>query len=303
MDSFDLRHARIGVASLLALLVIIGGYALVDGADHARTIFSMADPRSDDYGAGGMTYPLDKAFDPRHGLLDLVHFEVAHDEATVRFDLTFAQIENPFDAPEGFYHPRVDIYVHARVPGGATESLRPGPGVRFSSRYPWHLWLRIAPFEGTTLYTWEDAPDSPGRRAGVSVSRVPDSTTVRVEVSSHLLPDPNPGWRYYVLVGSFDGFGSDGYRAVGAKGSNWLLGSDEGEGVPRVVDMLAPAWGPRRQERQLRATEAGPPVIVPVGGFDPFRISLRWYLAALITLAVVTICLRFLNSTKSSRST
>lgn len=241
----------------------------------SHALFSMVDPPGDDFGAGGLSYPIDRAFYPFHGLMDLRRFSVFSDDLSFRFRFRFGSLANPWNAPEGFYHPRIDVYIHTSSGPGGSRPLRPGPGVRFAARWPWHLWLRVAPFGETAVYTWQDEADSPGRRSGIRVTSDAGRNTVEVLVPKKLLPGSPSEWRYYVLVGSFDGFGTDGYRRLAPDGpTRWLLG---GESPARVVDMLAPVWGPRRQAGQLVAGSEEFPVIHPVGGFDLFTLPLWVY--------------------------
>lgn len=256
------------------------------GADlQGIPVFSMSDPAGDDYGSGSVTYPLDQAFVPR-GFLDLKSFEIRLEQATVDFDIVMGALANPWNAPEGFYHPRIDIFMHTGAPGGATRPLRDGLPVDFDQRWPWHVWLRIAPFGGAALFTWQDDPAAPGRRRGIKVTSIQTQNRIHISVPHQLIPTPDRNWRYYVIVGSFDGFGTDGYRQGTPTPSRWLLGGLP-EGSPPIVDLLAPAWGPRRQERQLSHAAGSIPVLQPVGGRDIFRVAPGWYVL-LVTLSILS---------------
>lgn len=260
---------RIATAAFVATLFAMVFAALVSSESHGPAgtrIFFMTDPVGDDRGAGNVSYPQDAAFSPHSELLDLHSFEVRFDETHVYFLLRLGRLANPWNAPEGFFHPRIDIYIHTGQPGGRTEPLRQGPGIRFSSKSPWHVWLRVAPFEGSALFTWQDASADPGIQEGVAIWTIAHLSEILVQVDRSLMPPPSPSWKYYVLVGSFDGFGADGYRSVGEPGSAWLLGSADHVMSTRVVDLLAPRRGWRRQERQLRPLSSGEtPTIYPVG--------------------------------------
>ncbi len=286
------RRAAHAVALALITLLLVGGTVAFASQATGDPLFFMRDPVADDWGAGSLSYPRNEAFHPYSELLDLVAFSVNQGEGTLVFEFQMGRLANPWGAPEGFFHPRIDLYIHTGDSGGRLEPLRPGPGVKFSPRHPWHVWLRVAPFGGSALFTWEDAPQSPGRQRGVSVSSDVARGSIRVELSSHLLPTAAASWRYYVLVGSFDGFGADGYRGVGGAESEWLLGSEQADESPRVVDLLAPGWGPRRQERQLAAKAHDGPTIRPVGGVDLFRYPLSRVLiglAAVVALGALAI--------------
>lgn len=254
----------------LVFLLVPSIWLIGCGAGAAqRLLFSMDDPAGDDDGGGSVVYPLDDAFYPHRELLDLLRFEVWQDDDHLLFEFLLGRISNPWNAPEGFYHPRIDVYISFGGADGGTEPMVEGPGVRFTPRWPWHAWLRVAPFGESALVRWEEGAFAPQREA-VAVDVV-EGRRLRVRVPASSLPPAQLGWRYYVLVGSFDGLGRDGYR-LGAPGpSRWLLGGLEPQD-PLVVDLLAPKWGPRSQRAQLRKRGDEAFVLWPVGrGFGLWR--------------------------------
>lgn len=249
---------RCAVIVLLCCLLLGGPVAAAD------TVFRMKDPRGDDRGGGQVRYPTDTSFAPGSGLFDLTQFAVTVDSEATGFHFTFAAVTNPWNAPEGFYHQRIDLFIDS-VPGvGRTEPLRPGPGaVRFDAKHPWDIWLRVAPWGGTALFSHEDDPESSGRQEGIQVGVAGDGRTIEVLVPTKLLPRPLPHWRYYVLVGSFDALGVDDYRHAQPQPSRWLL---QGDPELRVVDILAPRWSFGGQRRQLRlGLPEGEALLRPVG--------------------------------------
>lgn len=214
-----------------------------------RTVFRMKDPPGDDNGPGTYVYPTDETFVP--GLFDLTDFAVRTAGDQVYFDLTFREVNNPWGAPEGFYHQLIDIYIDT-VPGrGSTEPLRPGPQVRFHPAHAWDVRVRAAPFGGTRLHRATDPPDAAGRTRGVSAHVLDDGRTIRIAVAQAAIGAPERSWRYYVLVGGFDAFGEDNYRPVDVQPTAWRFGGgDPAAAGPRVIDILAPRW-PRSQAGQL----------------------------------------------------
>lgn len=277
---------RIGIIAA-AMAVGIAIAAPVEGAGgldkRERVLFRISDVRGDDHGAGSVRYPLDEVFHPYQGYLDIHKFEVSADSDSVYFRFHMGAVSaEPFNPPEGFFHQRIDLFIHTGDEGGRTAPLRAGSGVVFSQRHPWHMWVKVAPFGGTALYTWLDSADSPGRRSGITATGLKESGVIEVRIPVDTISPPTSKWRYYVLVGSFDGLGDDEYRAVAPERSRWLLGGDAPD-LPGVVDVIAPGWGPRRQSVQL-AGGKDPPVLFPVGGFDPFNIrpSILIGLAALV---------------------
>lgn len=251
-------------AALLCCCLLLGGPHAVAASE---IYFAMKDPRGDDHGAGNLRYPSDVSFAPHRDLLDLTKFAVASCGEQICFHFTFAAVTNPWNAPEGFYHQRIDVYIDSVAGVGRLEPLRPGPGaVRFDPNHPWDMWLRIAPWDGAVLFSYEDDPKSTGRREGIRVRLLEDRRTIEVAIPRELIPSPQRSWRYYVLVGSFDALGIDGYRHTQAQPSRWLL---QGNPEVRVVDVLAPALSLHGQRRQLGVNRADGVVLRPVGPNSP----------------------------------
>lgn len=256
---------------LLVLALIIGAAVNIHAA--SETLFELRDPSRDDYGDGLLSYPLDDTFPD--GVLDLVGFVVKQDSDHITFQFHFAQTGNPWNAPEGFYHPRIDLFIDALEAVGRTDPMRPGPGeIRFDPSHPWDHWLRIAPWDGVALFRYDDAPDSPGHTEGTHV-RLSEPHNVEVIIPRGLIP-PLEHAHYYLLVGSFDALGIDGYREVSRSPSRWLLAGENP--TLRIVDLLAPRRGPHSQVRQLRADASGSITLYPVSvtmgwGWWPYLIG------------------------------
>lgn len=285
--------AAVLAAGLLGFLLGVTG---APGASRVTTrgqdlgvqvLWARDDPVGDDYGSGTLRYPTHPAFHPHRGLYDLQRFAVLLEGDHVYFDLTFGQVTNPFSAPEGFYHQRIDIYIDS-VPGeGSVEPFQPGPRVTFHPAYAWDFRLRVAPFGGTRLQSYRDGANSPGLSRGLSARVQDDGRTIRVSVPVSVLGVPQPGWRYYVLVGGYDHFGPDEWREVTGPPDAWFFhGLEHPQLAPRVVDILAPRWGLHSQRRQLAGYDAAngrPARLYPVGG------RTRWPMAAVLVPIVLVV--------------
>jgi carbohydrate-binding DOMON domain-containing protein len=246
-------------------------------------LFSVEDRAGDDYGAGDLVYPLHEVFEP--GLFDLRRVHVWHDDAKLYFDVSFALVTNPWNAPEGFFHQLIDIYIDGE-PGGYTEPAAQGPGVRFAPDAGWEYRLRIQPWAGSR---WVDARSYPAKVYPVEVLVLPDGKTIRAEVPLEAAGQPSRGWRYYVLVGGFDTFGPDNYRAVEETPTQWSFGSTHSGGSIRVVDILDAGSGKRSQKAQLRAGEGpeGVPVLIPVDGGLSLPFTWQHLLASIVVLTLL----------------
>lgn len=232
----------------LGLLVVLLVSAQVLAAE---ILVQFKDPRGDDRGAGELVYPGHEVFVP--GLFDLLRFRVSADGEFVYFDCEFAALTNPFRAPEGYFHQRLELYITTGIEPGWGQ-IQIGPHLLHTSpEAGWDLRLSAAPFGESRLYT------AGGAVHEVAASVLPDGRTIRLQVPRSLLPDPSPAWGYYLLVGAFDGLAPGFWRDLGE--GPWQVG---GAGVP-VFDLLAPCWGARSQRAQLSGG-----VLYPVyGGKSP----------------------------------
>lgn len=294
------------------LLVIVAGLAalsvqfVVAGTAHGqdRLIFSMDDPKGDDFGPGTYMYPTHEAFSPHKEILDLTRFEVVDTGKTVDFYFTFAKITNPWHAPEGFSHPLIDLFIDCIDRAGRDRTLRSGPRVRFASEWGWDYLLRVVAWDGCRLFRADDPALARGTKEGISCSVLPENNTIKVSVSRNLFEvDPDPSWKYYCLVGAQDVFGEDEYRPVMREAGLWHFGGAEDERLaPYVIDLLAPDRGPRGQRAQLLSYDSAGGVyamLYPVGGHAISWVAVALSVAVVLLLIGVGIALVWVRRNRS----
>ncbi|MGE5587080.1 MAG: glucodextranase DOMON-like domain-containing protein [Clostridia bacterium] len=248
-----MRRTSLAVMAILVASLVIaegGGFVSLTALAEPVVVLDMDDPVGDDHGPGTYGYPTHKAFVP--GLFDLTHFKVSHDPEYVYFDATFKEITNPWNAPEGFSHQLINIYIDTTPGAGRTDTLRKGALVAFDRRYGWDLFIKAVGWGGCRVFTAKDESEARGIADGLSASVLADGKTVRVAVPKAVIGEPSRRWGYYVLVGSQDAFGEDDFRPVMEKAGPWVFGGGSDLEVdPNVIDMLAPARGRASQERML----------------------------------------------------
>lgn len=275
---------------LLTTILVAMGFSLViatclaSAAGGSYVLFSMEDRAGDDYGGGSITYPLHEVFEP--GLFDLRRVHVWHDDHNIYFDISFTRVTNPWNAPEGFFHQLIDIYIDAE-PGGHTQPVAPGPGVQFSAEAGWEYRLRIQPWGDSQ---WLDGRSNPGKVHAIKVLALPDGKTIRAGVPLTMTGPPNRGWRYYVLVGGFDVFGPDHYRPIKETATQWSFGGEAWPGCPSVIDILDPGPQRRSQKVQLAIRDSSSdamPVLLPVGPGLSLPFTWKHLLASLAVLCVL----------------
>ncbi|MGE5548912.1 MAG: glucodextranase DOMON-like domain-containing protein [Bacteroidota bacterium] len=253
--------------------------------------FRLLDPAGDDYGPGSYIYPKNHAFEPYHGLFDLRSFTVSSDVKSVRFDLTLADLRNPWSAPEGFSHQLLEVFIARGNGFGRTEPFAAGSFVRFAPEHPWDVMLKAAPWDSSELILL--GPDGQPVKHGLQVG-LAGPQTVRATVPVALLGAPERTWRYYVLVGSYDGFGEDNFRPVMAKAGEWHFGGGRNDAAePQVIDILAPERGRFSQEKQLGSydwTQKKLAVLQPVGpGYLPGMGGFPWAIVAVLGCMLVIV--------------
>jgi len=204
-----------------------------------RVVAFFEDPKGDDYGFGSYVYPLNAAFDPFKGLWDIESVKVLENDQSVVFQFKFGEMTNPWNAPKGFSHQLINIYIDA-VEGGRTDTYKAGARVAFSPEYPWDYFIKVAgwPSYGQLFATAEgdEIPDA------VQVEADPGEKLINVIISKDVLGNPET-MAVYILSGSQDGYGPDHFRAVTPEPSDWTLGGyplDAGEFAPFVLDIVVP---------------------------------------------------------------
>lgn len=258
------------------------------GADYPAVFYEMEDPPGDDYGYGTYQYPSNIAFEPYQGLFDLIHFKVwSEKEGVLYFDTRFAKITNPWMAPEGFIHQNVRIYIDSEPKHGCTAPVKRGSNITFSPEFGWEDCLRIVGWTNSQLISLED---NVLKIRALKTEVLADGQTIRATVPLNLLGSPEQKWRYYVLVGSYDGFGEDFYRKVMTQSGAWVFGGGLDENIePHVIDLLAPKNGKHSQEKQLKSFDlAGHKLaeVYPVGAGQGEPVWLKWLGAAALVLLI-----------------
>jgi len=253
---------------LLLLLLGVGLVCLpvqanenVAGDQPIKVFFEAVDPEGDDYGPGSYLYPQNLAFRPYEGLYDLLAFRVSAAGEDLFFDLRIKHVTNPWNAPEGFIHPVINIYIDTK-PGGRITPLNDALGVRMPPQYGWELCLAGVGWESSQLVYL--TPEGTLATTALAAVYLPDQNLIRLTVPTSIVGYPQKNWRYYVLIGAYDGFGPGFLREIRPEPGDWHFGGATTAEAPRVIDLLAPERGKYTQERQLQPGKDGLPVIYPI---------------------------------------
>lgn len=258
---------RLGAVLLCLMFTLLLRTGLARGQVGAEPIARFRDAQGDDAGAGNLLYPDHRVYVP--GLFDLLEFVVSQDEDNVYFDFQFAALTNPFQAPEGYFHQRIEVYIHTGLRLGRTALKVGSHNLQTAPELGWDLRLSISPFDEAKLYVIGEDNRVQVFSEEVTSFCLADNKTVRLQIRDDVLPQPNSAWGYYVLIGSFDGLAEDFWRDLGE--GPWQVG---GDGLP-IFDILAPRLGTRSQKVQLSKG-----VLYPV--FSRRALAPQWFWRLLV---------------------
>ncbi len=277
------------VPGLLLLVFLLAGAAAAP-----EVYFQMKDPVGDEHGYGTYQYPSNVAFKPYQGLFDITEFKVwQQGPGEIAFDTTFANNTNPWMAPEGFIHQNVRIFVDSIPNQGATGLMQQGAYVRFDPKYAWDFCLRIAGWGNSQLITatpqkWQVQP--------LKTMLLGDHRTIRAVLPEKLVGRPARNWHYYVLVGSYDGFGEDFFRRVMKDPGEWVIGGGYDELIePQVLDILA--VDNASQVKQLRSfdVKTGQLAMLEPVGADLMGWKLPGWACLLLALLILALAIWFIH--------
>ncbi|MCD6252789.1 MAG: glycoside hydrolase family 57 [Thermotogae bacterium] len=198
------------------------------------------DPEGDEYGPGTYTYPKDPAFEPFKGLFDVLKARVLENEEALVFQFWFGEMTNPWNAPKGFSHQIVNIYLDTKN-GGRTDTYHKGARVQFDPKHPWDYFVKAAgwPSYGQ-LFATSEGEEIPG---AIMVEADPGGRLINVIVLRKYLQIIGDEIYAYLLFGSQDGYGPDNFRPVTREAGQWTLGGypeDAGDYGTYVVDVILP---------------------------------------------------------------
>jgi len=214
-----------------------------------EVIYSVDDPKNDDYGPGSYVYPIDSENFPK-GAFDITRFEVYYAQDFIGFRITFQTLgPNIYNMSYGFSLQNVYIIIDAKEGEGET-SLGEGPRVTVSEEHAWDILIRVHG-DGSDVTFYEN----PYAEVIPTVWSEENSINVALKVKD--IPEDYltglPLWKYQVIVGGYDPNERDLWRDVDVYPGFWVFGGADPEAyslgiAPKVLDMIAPPWAPQEVE-------------------------------------------------------
>ncbi|MFW5985924.1 MAG: glucodextranase DOMON-like domain-containing protein [Halanaerobiales bacterium] len=241
---------RLLLTGFLVLILVGGIYILPAAGEGSKLLYEATDPAGDDFGPGSYSYPTHQVFNPHQGLFDLTYFSIESRGNSYIFTFTLGVLTDPWDSHYGFSMPLIQIYIDNER-GGSTELFREGANVRLQEEHPWNKLIKIS---GWWIYVF-----SPGDRGQDVIDFTLEGQQLPWEIDGykieivnknkivvHIKKDiigPLAGEYLYLLLGSFDPFGLDHFRAVRNEESLWYFYDQDlkqPDKAPRVIDILLP---------------------------------------------------------------
>ena len=207
------------------------------------TLLDIDDAVGDETGDGDYTYPLAGDFSPGSGLFDITHLKVSQSEWNARFEVSFAEMTDYWGLANGFSHQIVQIYVdQGDTTYGETELLDGAYAVAHDD-WAWEVAVSVTGEPGAVKSVSASTGETSAK--GIEVSSDKDSKTITITVSKNVIGENIPNYRFIVVAGSQDGFGTGKWRDVDAEAKTWRLGGgadpstvDGREYDPNIIDMV-----------------------------------------------------------------
>ncbi|MFO7819441.1 MAG: glucodextranase DOMON-like domain-containing protein [Halanaerobacter sp.] len=248
-----------------------------------EVLFEMKDARGDDYGTGTYIYPYHEQFSNHQGLFDLNYFKVIETDDKYIFHFKFNEITNPWQAPYGFSHQLIQVYIDNSA-GGSNETFKQGANVKFEKQHPWDQLLKITGWN-VQLFTVDDDREEYSTLSSAEVNLENDKL-IKVSIPQQKLNDLSRAY-YYVLIASLDGFHYDNYRQVTAEGGQWEFGGGRDSDInPNVIDTLVPDGLDQKQLLRSFSLEEGELATLRAVGPE---LALPWKLIIIFAFSIVFI--------------
>lgn len=236
------------------------------------TLLVLNDTIGDETGDGDYTYPLSSDFTTPNngGLWDAQQLTIRQSAWNAQFILEVGEMTDIWGLSNGFSHQIVQIYVdQGNTTYGSTDMLD-GANAEIHPDWAWEVALSGTGEPGAVMAVQSMTGSTSSR--GVDVTGDVASKTITFTVSKDVIGDDIPNYRYIVVVGSQDGFGTGKWRDVDATASTWTLGGgsdpapDDGiDYDPNVLDIVLDGDG---QETMLSSYDVDGHVYAQLTGFE-----------------------------------
>ena len=197
------------------------------------TILDIDDTIGDETGDGDYTYPQASDFAPGVGLFDANHLQIEQSDWNARFTITMEEITDYWSLSNGFSHQIVQIYVDRGETENGRTSMLPGVNAEVHPDWAWEVAISGTGEPGAVLSV--DAATGATSSRGIEVEGDSEANTITLTISKDVIGSNLASYRYIVIIGSQDGFGTGKWRDVDETAKTWTMG---GGADPSAVDGL-----------------------------------------------------------------
>ena len=249
------------------------------------TLLEMNDASGDGHGDGTITLPSASDFGGGMDLFDIRGVKIEQSDWNARFTFEMGEITNYWSLSNGFSHQIIQIYVDKGESETGRTDMLPGANAEIHPDWAWEVVISGTGEPGAVYSVQSDTGATSAR--GVEVEGDKDTNSIVFTVSKDVIGTDVASYRYVVVSGSQDGFGTGKWRDVDETSKTWTLGggsdasTDDGiEYDPNVLDIV-------RTDDQQETILAG--YDVPAGeyaqltGFEMPEISQQIYAANMVT--------------------
>ena len=245
------------------------------------TLLELEDQIGDETGDGDYIYPLasDFATPGDGGLWDAQKVTIRQSAWNAQFIIEMGEMTDIWGLSNGFSHQIVQIYVdQGNTSFGNTEMLS-GANAEIHPDWAWEVAISGTGEPGAVMSVQADTGSTSAR--GIDVSGDTSTNTIIFTVSKGVIGEDIPNYRYIIVIGSQDGFGTGKWRDVDATPTTWTLGGGENpasdDGVdydPNIIDVILDGAG---QQTMLSSYDVDGHIYAQLTGFEMPEIAQQIY--------------------------
>jgi hypothetical protein len=245
------------------------------------TLLELEDEIGDETGDGDYIYPLASDFDTpgNGGLWDAQKVTIRQSAWNAQFIIEMGEMTDIWGLSNGFSHQIVQIYVdQGNTSFGNTEMLT-GANAEIHPDWAWEVAISGTGEPGAVMSVQADTGSTSAR--GIDVSGDTSTNTITFTVSKSVIGEDIPNYRYIIVIGSQDGFGTGKWRDVDTTPTTWTLGGGENpasdDGIdydPNIIDVILDGAG---QQTMLSSYDVDGHVYAQLTGFEMPEIAQQIY--------------------------
>ena len=245
----------------------------------------MNDASGDGHGDGTITLPTASDFAGGMDLFDIRGVKIEQSDWNARFTFEMGEITNYWSLSNGFSHQIIQIYVDKGESETGRTDMLPGANAEIHQDWAWEVVISGTGEPGAVYSVQSDTGATSSR--GVEVEGDKDTNSIVFTVSKDVIGTDVASYRYVVVSGSQDGFGTGKWRDVDETSKTWTLGggsdasTDDGiEYDPNVLDIVRTD---DQQETILAGYDVSAGEYAQLTGFEMPEISQQIYAANMVT--------------------